>query len=108
MAEAPHPVEMIRAALFLAALGGPALADVTGPSGRTIPCYCTDSEGDRVELGEVICLSVDGRDFLAQCQMSLNNPMWREIREGCLSSGLSLRPEFVQPAFDARLVDPHI
>ena len=52
--------------------------------------------------------SVDGRDFLAQCQMSLNNPMWREIREGCLSSGLSLRPEFVQPTFDARLVDPHI
>ena len=26
--------------------------------------------------------------FMAQCQMSLNVPMWREVQEGCLSSSL--------------------
>jgi len=36
----------------------------------------------------MICLQVDGRMFMAQCQMSLNVPMWREVSEGCLSSGL--------------------
>lgn len=49
-------------------------------------CYCTDKAGQRVELGELRCLSVDGRDFMARCEMSLNNPMWRELGEGCVSS----------------------
>jgi len=66
------------------------VADVTSPSGKTVECYCTDSGGSRIELGESICLQVDGRMFTAQCQMSLNVPMWRETREGCLSSGLGL------------------
>lgn len=65
-----------------------ALADVKGPGGRTIDCYCTDSKGLRVDLGESICLFVDGRAFMAQCQMSLNVPMWRKISDGCLSSSL--------------------
>ena len=37
----------------------------------------------------MVCLQVDGRMFMAQCQMSLNVPMWREVSEGCLSSELS-------------------
>lgn len=49
-------------------------------------CYCTDKSGQRVELGEVTCLRVDGRAFSARCEMSLNNPMWREQEGGCLSS----------------------
>ena len=61
----------------------PALADVTGPGGRTVDCYCTDRNGARVELGQTICLQVDGRMFMAQCQMSLNVPMWRELQDGC-------------------------
>lgn len=56
--------------------------------GKTVDCYCTDRSGGRVELGETICLQVDGRMFTAQCQMSLNVPMWRELRDGCLSSNL--------------------
>ncbi|WP_293574274.1 hypothetical protein [Phaeobacter sp.] len=63
-----------------------ATADVIGPGGRTIDCYCTDKSGARIELGEYTCLQVDGRMFTAQCQMSLNVPMWREIQNGCLSS----------------------
>lgn len=70
----------------------PAAADVVGPNGKVQDCYCTDSKGARVELGETICLHVNGRLFMAQCQMSLNVPMWREVQEGCMSSQLD-RPE---------------
>jgi hypothetical protein len=87
--------------LLLAAT--PALGDST-TDGKTTECYCTDRNGARVEMGEMICLQVDGRMFMAQCQMSLNNPMWREISDGCLSSGLKLP----QPAVDAGGVDAQI
>lgn len=63
-----------------------AQADVLTPQGRTIDCYCTDTGGARIELGETICLQVDGRMFMAQCQMSLNVPMWRETQAGCMTS----------------------
>ncbi|NDR57198.1 hypothetical protein [Aliiruegeria sabulilitoris] len=80
---------MLRTLLIaLLASVSPVWADVTAPSGRVIDCYCTDSTGDRVELGDVICLRVDGRMFLARCEMSLNNPMWREVQEGCTTSRL--------------------
>lgn len=82
----------------------PALADVKAPGGKTIDCYCTNSSGARVELGETICLQVDGRMFMAQCQMSLNVPMWREVQQGCLSSRLDL----IKPSVDPLGVDPQI
>ncbi len=81
----------------------PALADGT-MGGKVIDCYCTDSQGARIELGEVICLSVGGRIFTAQCQMSLNVPMWRELNEGCASSSLEGR----DPSVKARLVHAHV
>jgi hypothetical protein len=88
--------------LLLAAT--PALSDAgIGRSG--VECYCTDSEGGRVELGEVICLTVDGRMFRARCAMSLNVPIWRNLGDGCLSSRL---PEPSQPAIDAGGVDAHV
>ncbi|MEO0371912.1 MAG: hypothetical protein AAF231_10680 [Pseudomonadota bacterium] len=57
-----------------------------GAQAKSVDCYCTNSTGERVELGELICLTVGGRSFTAQCQMSLNNPMWREVSNGCLTS----------------------
>lgn len=75
----------MRSLLALMILSNTALADVTSPSGKTVECYCTDRTGSRIELGQTICLQVDGRMFLAQCQMSLNVPMWREVSAGCLS-----------------------
>ena len=45
---------------------------------------------------------------MAQCQMSLNVPMWREVRAGCLSSRLSPEPEVGQPPLDAPLVHAQI
>ena len=53
---------------------------------KTIECYCTDSSGERVELGQTICMEVDGRTFAARCEMALNNPFWRETEGNCLSS----------------------
>ena len=85
------------ALIMLTAL--PAQADVTSPSGKTVDCYCTDTQGARVELGEVICLFVDGRAFMAQCDMSLNVPIWRDVGQGCLSSSLpQSKPHVLQPA----------
>lgn len=89
-------------ALTLAAT--PALSDAT-IGGKTVDCYCTDSSGGRIELGETICLQVDGRMFMAQCQMSLNVPMWREVQTGCLSSSLR---QSLQPSADTGLVNPQI
>lgn len=97
--------------IALALSGGIAAADVTGPGGKTVECYCTDTSGARVELGEMICLQVGGRMFMAQCQMSLNSPMWREISEGCLSSDLAPAADPLQsgqPAINTVTVYPKI
>lgn len=78
-------VIMSRFLLCFFCFANAALADVE-QGGRIIECYCTDSRGTRVELGQTICLYVDGRAFSARCEMVLNNPFWRETGESCLSS----------------------
>lgn len=90
--------------LIQMAVTAPVWADVKGPGGKVIDCYCTDRTGSRVELGQTICLQVDGRMFMAQCQMSLNVPMWREVQKGCLSSRL----QSVDPTLDTSPVHPGI
>lgn len=95
---------MLRLLPILAVLANPVLADVVGPGGKVQDCYCTDKSGGRVELGETICLFVDGRAFMAQCQMSLNVPMWREVQEGCMSSRL----DRLKPAVDTGSVHAKI
>lgn len=82
----------------------PALADAT-IGGKTVECYCTDTSGARVEMGEMICLQVDGKMFMARCAMSLNVPIWRKVSDGCLSSSL---PQQFQPAVDSGSVDSKI
>lgn len=77
---------MKQLAFILAILATPAQSDVKSNTGKVIECYCTDSSGGRVELGEEICLFVDGRSFMALCDMSLNNPTWRDTGRECLSS----------------------
>jgi hypothetical protein len=46
-------------------------------------CYCTDSGGKRVEMGEIACLKIGTREILARCDMSVNNPTWRKEADGC-------------------------
>lgn len=88
----PWQRERMRALATLLLLAAPAAADVVGPGGRVIECYCTDAGGARVEIGQRICLSVDGRAFLALCDMSLNVPIWRDTGEGCLGAELPMTP----------------
>lgn len=95
---------MKRLSLLLIWVALPGIADVTYPGGKTVECYCTDTSGGRVDLGQTICLQVDGRMFMAQCQMSLNVPMWREVQQGCLSSSLDSGEHPLQPV----AVDAHI
>jgi len=49
-------------------------------------CFCTDSGGRRVELGQTACLRIGSSRVLARCAMSLNNPTWRRVSEGCPTS----------------------
>ncbi|WP_133488758.1 hypothetical protein [Aliiroseovarius marinus] len=95
-----------RFVFLLAVLATPAQADVTGPGGKVIDCYCTDSTGGRVELGQSICLFVDGRAFMARCEMSLNVPMWRETGKGCVSAQGT--PQRFVPLPDPVTIDPKI
>lgn len=46
-------------------------------------CYCTDTDGHRVELGETACLRIGPREVLARCDMSVNNTTWRHEAGGC-------------------------
>lgn len=48
-------------------------------------CFCTDSTGKRIELGQTTCLQIGSQTFTARCAMSLNNPTWRRVSEGCPS-----------------------
>jgi len=42
--------------------------------------------------------------FTAQCQMSLNVPMWRETSDGCMSSQLQIS----EPVANASLIDSEV
>lgn len=93
---------MWRLAIILGLVANPALADITGPGGRVIECYCTDTQGSRVELGQEICLFVNGRAFMALCEMALNVPIWRDTGIGCLSSSLGDNTlQFSNPALQS-------
>ena len=92
--------------IALALIATPALSDGF-MNGVPIDCYCTDSQGQRVELGDTICLQVDGRMFMAQCQMSLNVPIWREVAPGCVSSELK-GGQSLDPSIDTGGVDAHV
>lgn len=48
-------------------------------------CFCTDSAGQRIEIGKTTCLQIGSQQVLARCAMSLNNPTWRRLQEGCPS-----------------------
>ena len=74
-----------------------AVADVTAPSGRVIECFCTDKFGQRHEIGDIICLTVDNRSFMAKCVMAQTNPFWRDQKIGCPSSKAAATPMTPKP-----------
>lgn len=100
--------------------GGPALAgngpmkfehrkkSPDAPPLRPIEYYCTDAEGKRHELGDVICITTSCYSQLARCGMSLNNPAWRKLQDGCPGASLHDPYELLDPAFDPAAIDPQI
>ncbi len=75
--------------LLIAIAPNSASGDVKGSDGRIIECFCTDRHGDRHELGDIICLTVGERSYMAKCVMAQNVPFWRDQNMGCLSSKVS-------------------
>jgi hypothetical protein len=64
--------------------GNPNYSPAPPKEGFSYPdCYCTDSAGKRVEMGQTACLMIGSRQVLARCEMSVNNPTWRTEAEGC-------------------------
>jgi hypothetical protein len=46
--------------------------------------YCTDGQGNRLELGELTCIAVSCTPpCLARGEMSVYSPMGRMVRDGC-------------------------
>ncbi|MBM3601059.1 MAG: hypothetical protein FJX35_22900 [Alphaproteobacteria bacterium] len=46
------------------------------------PCPCRYAGGE-AQPGAIVCLKVDGKQSLAQCEMVLNNPSWRFLNKPC-------------------------
>lgn len=64
----------------LAAAAGPVWTPMPG-----VDCYCTDSTGQRVEIGERACLTVGRRSFMGFCEMAQNVPIWRDTGDECVT-----------------------
>lgn len=46
-------------------------------------CYCTDSDGGRVEVGQLACLRIGRREVVSRCEQADNLTIWRHQSEGC-------------------------
>jgi len=93
-------------------LAGPAedIAAVNSQSKGAYDYYCTDASGERFELGEVVCLNNNScsPSWLAKCDMSLNNPMWRKVQDGCPAATLLQRFQRIEPGLYSLPVGPEI
>jgi len=51
--------------------------------------YCTDAQGSRVELGQIICVNASCQIWMARCEMAVSNgtAMWRKVQDGCPVAG---------------------
>lgn len=72
--------------------------------------FCTGSEGERYELGEIVCLVNNScsESWLAKCDMSLNNPMWRKVQDGCPAATLLDRLQNLRPGLNTLPVNTQI
>lgn len=46
-------------------------------------CACVNRDGARYNLGETTCIRVDGRSYMAECEMNLNVTSWKKIADDC-------------------------
>ncbi|NEI69629.1 hypothetical protein GR212_08615 [Rhizobium lusitanum] len=62
-------------------------------------CYCKNTDGKQHAVGEVACMTVGGKSYLAQCEMNLNVTSWSKLQDGCPVTERSLwRQSAWQPA----------
>ena len=45
-------------------------------------CRCRN-RGVMFDLGQTSCLHVDGRNYIARCEMKLNVSSWTKVEDGC-------------------------
>lgn len=55
-------------------------------------CTCRNRDGSRHQLGAVACLNVDGRRYLARCEMALNVPNWKKVQDECPAAAAAGQP----------------
>ncbi len=67
--------------LAAVALSPPGIASAT--------CTCVNKGGALYELGERVCIRVNGKAYLAECQMNLNNTSWQKVADECPIASLS-------------------
>lgn len=97
-----HILRLASLALILAAgaagAGDPTFQRPPPKKGYSYPeCYCTN-RGEKVPIGGYSCLKIGKKEYWARCGMSLNNPAWRDRKEGCEQPvGQSLSPKFREP-----------
>lgn len=72
--------------------------------------YCSDQDGARVEIGQVMCFTASCQTWMARCEMSRNNnvTMWRKLQDGCPGVSLPERIERLKPGVDAGAVHTQI
>lgn len=80
------------------------------PPMKGVEYYCTDSTGQRVDLGNIICITASCTTWMARCEMSANNNLarWRKLQDGCPGATLLDRLQRLQPAVDAGAVHPKV
>lgn len=57
------------------------MASVSASAGEN--CYCKNTDGKQHAVGEVACMTVGGKSYLAQCEMNLNVTSWSKLQDGC-------------------------
>lgn len=78
----------ILSGILFAMAAGPAAAD---------ECRCI-ANGERFELGSVVCLRLPSGNQLARCGKVLNNTSWKMIGEGCPLTSVDEQPREEVPA----------
>lgn len=64
-------------------------------------CYCSNRDGKQHAVGEIACMTVGGKSYLAQCEMNLNVTSWSKLQDGCpVAERVPLR----QSAWHPRLI----
>ncbi|NTF41713.1 hypothetical protein G6L80_07240 [Agrobacterium rhizogenes] len=69
------------------------IASVSALAGEN--CYCKNTDGKQHAVGEVACMTVGGKSYLAQCEMNLNVTSWSKLQEGCPITRSAFRPQSV-------------